>query len=92
MSQPLTATERPIEYYGQVFLIERTLEIEASGTVMLFLDGDACALSTRSEGTGALFRWDREPDRVDGAVATPQPSSTTSGLRAWLSRWRHRVG
>lgn len=58
--QPLEATNRPIEYYGQTFIVERELLLDAPGTMMIEIDGEIVPLVRNLSGTGALFPWEHE--------------------------------
>jgi glycosyltransferase involved in cell wall biosynthesis len=55
---PLHATARTIEYYGEAFLAEHELAVDASGTVVVEVDGEVLPLTERRSGTGAIFPWE----------------------------------
>ena len=80
-------TDRPVEYYGEVFLIERSLRIEVAGTLMMFVDGDAVSLSTSPDGTARGFvgiarrHWRRTTTRSPD-VCRSTPAGARSLVRA----------
>jgi glycosyltransferase involved in cell wall biosynthesis len=57
--EPLGSAWHAIEYYGETFLLVRTIDIRAGGTLMLSLDGETRPLSTGDSGVCVSFPWDR---------------------------------
>ena len=87
--QALETTDRPVEYYGEVFLVERSLRIDAPGTLMMLVDGEAVycrrTRTGRARGSDGIAGrpWLRPcplPPTSDPARPDPPPPR----------RWRRR--
>jgi glycosyltransferase involved in cell wall biosynthesis len=53
---PVQSSQRECEYYGEVFVVEHTLRVPASGALMMLLDGVPVPLAGR-DGGAARFAW-----------------------------------